>query len=252
MPHGLDDIDRTILYYLSQDARHNSAADIAEHVRVSAQTVRNRINQLENDGVIEGYHPQIDFERAAGYITNLFICTTGVEDRARHAHQAAQIPGVINIREIMTGKADLRIIAVGNDTDEITQIARAISDLGINIERGELIRREHSIPFRQYSPEEGLEGPTITDFLNLKGESEVVEVTVDEKTPIVGKTLRDATQEGILADDVLVASIERDDATLTPQGDTTVEVGDVITILSRRGFDEKLTAIFSNPPEGSN
>ncbi|MFB6298355.1 MAG: AsnC family transcriptional regulator, partial [Salinirussus sp.] len=38
---GLDDVDRAVLYFLSEDARHSSATDIAEHVRVSAQTVRN-------------------------------------------------------------------------------------------------------------------------------------------------------------------------------------------------------------------
>jgi len=132
--YGLDDIDRSILYHLSRDARRNSATDIADHVRVSAQTVRNRIKQLEESGVIKGYHPQIDYERADGLLTNLFMCTTSASDRERLARQALQIPGVVNIREIMTGHTDLRITAIGQDTDEISQIARVITDLGIAIE----------------------------------------------------------------------------------------------------------------------
>lgn len=252
MVYGLDGIDRTILYYLSQDARHNSAADIADHVRVSAQTVRNRINQLEENGVIKGYHTQIDFERGEGYLTNIFMCTTGVEDRARLARQALQIPGVVNIREIMTGETDLRIVAVGKDTDELTQIARAITDLGIEIKEEDLVRREHITPFRRYSPQAERQGPTITDFLSLTGDAAVVEFTVSEETPIVGETLRDAKQEGLFNDDVLVISIERDDAILTPQGDTIIEAGDIVTVLSRHGIDDKLETTFSPPADGSN
>lgn len=99
-----------ILYDLSHDARHNSAADIAEHVRVSAQTVRNRIDQLEENGVIKGDHTQIDVGRE-GYLTALFLCTTSVKDRARLAHQVLQIPGIVNVRAIVTGRTDLWIVA---------------------------------------------------------------------------------------------------------------------------------------------
>lgn len=62
MVYGLNDIDRSMLYDLSRDARRNSVTDIVDHVRVSAQTVRNRIKQLEESGVTKGYHPQIDYE----------------------------------------------------------------------------------------------------------------------------------------------------------------------------------------------
>ena len=57
----LDDVDRGILYALQRDARN---VTIAEEVDVSASTVRNRIGRLEDIGVIEGYYPKINSERA--------------------------------------------------------------------------------------------------------------------------------------------------------------------------------------------
>jgi DNA-binding Lrp family transcriptional regulator len=43
---------------------HAQLDEIAEEVDVSASTVRNRIDRLEEAGVIEGYYPKINYERA--------------------------------------------------------------------------------------------------------------------------------------------------------------------------------------------
>lgn len=59
-----DEIDKRILYHLARDARGISAPDIADEVNVSAGSIRNRINRLEEEGVLEGYHARIDYERA--------------------------------------------------------------------------------------------------------------------------------------------------------------------------------------------
>jgi len=244
MVYGLDDIDRSILYHLSRDARRNSATDIADHVRVSAQTVRNRIKQLEESGVIKGYHPQIDYERADSLLTNLFMCTTSASDRERLARQALQIPGVVNIREIMTGHTDLRITAIGHDTDEISQIARAITDLGIDIEEEDLVRREHVSPYRKFDSDGAQQGPAITDFLSLAGDAELLEITVEEGADIAGKTLEEANANELLDEDVLVITIERDDVIVTPRGKTTVKAGDAVTLLLRGDADAEFGTTF--------
>lgn len=249
MVYGLDDIDRSILYHLSRDARSNSATDIADHVRVSAQTVRNRIKQLEESGVIKGYHPQIDYERADGLLTNLFMCTTTASDRERLARQALQIPGVVNIREIMTGHTDLRITAIGQDTDEISQIARAITDLGIDIEEEDLVRREHVSPYRKFDSDGAQQGPAITDFLSLAGDAELLEITVEEGADIAGKTLEEANANELLDEDVLVITIERDDVIVTPRGKTTVKAGDAVTLLLRGDADAEFGTTFGAGPE---
>jgi len=66
MSHHLDEIDRRILHALMSDARNTSAPMIAEGLNVSAATVRNRIERLEEEGVIRGYTAIVDFEQADG------------------------------------------------------------------------------------------------------------------------------------------------------------------------------------------
>ena len=71
MVHNLDDVDRGILHILQGNAREATAADMGDKVGTSASTVRNRIEYLE-EGVIRGYHPELDYE-AAGFDLHLFI-----------------------------------------------------------------------------------------------------------------------------------------------------------------------------------
>lgn len=64
-PAELDELDRSILRQLNEDAR-KSYRDIAKEVTASISTVSNRIRRLEAAGVIRGYAPIID-EAKLGY-----------------------------------------------------------------------------------------------------------------------------------------------------------------------------------------
>jgi len=55
----LDELDKYVIYRLQGDARTTSAAEIAEDYGVSPSTVRNRIAQLVEDGVVEGAPPPV-------------------------------------------------------------------------------------------------------------------------------------------------------------------------------------------------
>lgn len=81
MGFRLDDIDRRVIHALMEDARNTSAPDVAESVNVSPGTIRNRINRLEDAGIITGYRAEIDFERADGRLTNLYMGTAPLEER---------------------------------------------------------------------------------------------------------------------------------------------------------------------------
>lgn len=240
----LDEIDRRILYHLARDARGVSAPDVAEEVNVSAGTVRNRIKQLEEQGVIEGYHARIDYERAERRLTNLFICSTDVPDRERIAKQVADVPGVVGVRELMTGRGNLHVTAVGEDMADLSRVARDLADLGIEVEEENLIQQEYRGPYDAFGPEDDSEGHSITDFMSLSGGAEVVELTVATGAPMAGLTLREANQQGVIDAEDLVISIERDDEMLTPKGDTRVRADDVVTLFSRTGIDDDAIAAF--------
>mgnify|MGYP003836700769 CR=1 FL=1 len=240
-----DTVDERILYYLSQDARHTSAPDIAEKVDVSAPTVRNRIRRLEEEGVIRGYHTDIDYQKVNGRLTNHYICSTGNRDRGEMAQRVLDVQGVINVREIMSGKGDLRITVVGEDTDDLTRIAQGISSLGIEIDDEDLIHREY---FRAYAPfgprGEALASP-VTGVAGLAGDADVVEILVREHAPIAGKTLEEANQAGLVPSDMLVVQVNRDEGTITPTGETVIEQDDFVTIHSRSGVTEGTLEAFT-------
>lgn len=239
MQERLDDIDRRILYYLRVDARNTTAPMIAQEVDVSAATIRNRIEQLENQGVIQGYHADINYETAEGKLMNIFLCNapTDVDDIVA---RVLQVPGVVHVRSTMTGRENLHVQAIGSDTADLTRIKRTLADLGLEIEDEGLINGEYYRPYDQYGPAETHERSPLTDFMTLSGGAEVVEIPVKEDAPIAGRTIEESVDEGILDEEVLVIAVEREDEVITPRGETDLRVGDVLTVFTRRGVQDHL------------
>ncbi|AFO56267.1 MULTISPECIES: Lrp/AsnC family transcriptional regulator [Natrinema] len=245
MTREIDDVDEQILYYLTREARHTSAPDIAEQVDVSPPTVRNRIRRLEEDGIINGYHAHVNYE-ADGRLTNLFICSTSATDRQELAQRVLDVPGVINVREIMTGKGDLQVKVIGTDTDDLTRIAQDITALGIEINDEGLVHREYFRPYAQFGPREKEPISPVTGVAGLSGDADVIEVIVKDGAPIAGKTLQQANEESLIPSSVLVVRIDRDEQAITPTGETTIEVNDFVTVHSRSGITDETLAVFTS------
>jgi Lrp/AsnC family leucine-responsive transcriptional regulator len=241
----IDTIDEQILYYLTEEARHTSAPDIAEKVDVSAPTVRNRIRRLEEEGVIRGYHADVNYQKVGGRLTNHYVCSTGNRDRKEMAQRVLDVPGVINVREIMSGKGDLRITVVGTDTDDLTRIAQGIISLGIEIDDEDLVHREYFRPYAPFGPRDEEVASPVTGVAGLAGDADVVEVIVREEAPIAGKTLQQANEEELIPSDVLVVRINRDEGTITPTGETLIKEDDFVTIHSRSGVTEETLQVFT-------
>lgn len=241
----IDTVDERILYYLSRDARHTSAPDIAEKVDVSAPTVRNRIRRLEEAGVIRGYHADIDYQKVGGRLMNHHVCSTGNRDRQEMAQRVLDVPGVVNVREIMSGKGDLGVTAVGTDTADLTRIAQDIAALGIEIDDEDLIHREYFRPYAPFGPRGDELVSPVTGVAGLAGDADVVEIIVRDDAPIAGKSLQEANEEGLLSSDVLVVRISRDEEAITPTGETRIEEGDFVTINSRTGVSDETLAAFT-------
>lgn len=251
--HGmLDEIDERILYYLAQEARRTSAPDITADLDVSAATIRNRINQLEDDDVIQGYHAHVDYEKAGGNLTYLFICNTDPARREYFAKEALEVPGVIHVRELMSGRRHLQIEAVGENKAEISRIARELSTLGIDIEDEALVQSEYHSPYEPFGPTES-DISQDSDFTNLRelaGGAKVLDVTVAETAKGTGRTIRELSEEGLLEDDLLIVAIERGDEVITPNGETRIQQGDLISVFSQDGDTEDLVRLFTGaePP----
>lgn len=146
----LDEIDFGILHLLQEDARNTTPGDMADVLPVSSQTVRNRIEKMEDRGIIEGYAPVINYEKAGFPISLQFSCTAPVPKREELAEEALDIPHIVNVQEMLSARENVRPTAVTNETDDLNDISTRLDDLGLEIERQCLKRREHRRPFNHF------------------------------------------------------------------------------------------------------
>lgn len=248
MSYRPDEIDRRILYYLGANARDTSAPMIAEEVDVTPATVRNRINRLEENEIIRGYHADIDYESSSGKVTTQFTCTAPVSKRSALANEAVSTPGVIHVRELLTGQENLVVTAVGEDTTDVNRIAQQLSAAGVTIERESTVLDETFRPYNGFAPEDDRASSAVTDFQTVVGGGEVVEFTVSETADISGLTLKAANRDGLVPDAVLVVGIERDGTHITPNGDTQIKPGDLVSVFSPETLPEQLVDAFNSEP----
>ncbi|WP_135822396.1 Lrp/AsnC family transcriptional regulator [Halostella litorea] len=156
----LDNVDKGILYLLQQNARDNTTAGIAEKVGVSSSTVGNRIQKLEENGVITGYHPTVNYEKAGLDHHLLAIGTVPYGRRGTLGKQILAVSGVVSIRELLTNKQNVAIELVGYSRKYIESALDELKELGVTIERIEMMKRERTQPFDDLGKEYTTEGDT--------------------------------------------------------------------------------------------
>ena len=127
-----------------------SASTIAERLDVSARTIRNRIDKLEESGVINGYRLDVNYEIVGYQLHTMVLCTAPIEGREDIAKEAADIPGVVNVQEIMTGDQNLLVEVVGTDGDDLSRITSDLNDLGVRINDEDIIRNDHDSQFHEF------------------------------------------------------------------------------------------------------
>lgn len=149
-PYQLDDVDKGIVHLLQKDARNNTTTEIAKEVGVSSSTVGNRIQNMEDADIIEGYNPDINYERAELPLHILFVCTAPVSTQTELADKALDIYGVIDVREMLSGTRNVRVEAISQAIDEIEKTTQELDDLGLEIETSEIVKQQHTRPFDHF------------------------------------------------------------------------------------------------------
>jgi len=147
---SLDEVDRGILFTLQRDARNTTIADIAEEVDVSASTVRNRIEHMEETGVIEGYYPKINYELANFPLHVLFVCSAPADRREELAAGALDSHGVVDIREMLTNTRNIYVEVVAVDTGDLTQITNELATMGFEVVSSEIITNHYTRPWAKF------------------------------------------------------------------------------------------------------
>ena len=90
----MDDIDRKILKLLQENARM-SLKTIAEKTFLSSPAVSARIEKLEKDGVIAGYHAMVDPMKLGYHILAFINLDVIPEDKPKFYAYAESVPNVL-------------------------------------------------------------------------------------------------------------------------------------------------------------
>lgn len=147
----LDETDRAIIYHLQSNGRQ-PITDIADAVEVADNTVRNRIARLKQDGIIQGYSVNVDYDRAGVPHYYIFLCTAPVSEREQLADATREMEGVVEVVTLMTGESNVLVHAIGMEKDDITHLAYDIDDLGLRINSEHVVRDHTRHPFTAFGP----------------------------------------------------------------------------------------------------
>lgn len=149
----LDNVDKGILYLLQKDARRNTTGDMAAKVGVSSSTVANRINRLEERGVILGYHPIIRYSETGLGHHLLVTATVPLRKREEMLDDIMEVSGIVSIRELLTNNENLSLELVGLTSEDIEESLEELDSLGVDIERMEMMKQERVNPYNHFGKE---------------------------------------------------------------------------------------------------
>jgi DNA-binding Lrp family transcriptional regulator len=141
--YELDDVDKRLLTLLQEDARY-TALELAERIGVSDNTIHNRMDRLEEAGIITGYTTTIDHDRTGLDLYFAFTCTARISERSAMAEDILEIPEVLEVTELMTGEHNLLVKAVGGEDEDISRVAEQVDQLDVEINDENLIREQHT------------------------------------------------------------------------------------------------------------
>ena len=119
----LDKKDQVILTELKKNSR-NSTKTIASNVKIPRVTVHDRIQKMQEKGIIKSFTTIVDYEKL-GLSTKVFIFVsflhnTNVSQREL-AKRISKIPGVYEVH-IISGEYDLLLKIRGKSLEEIGKL----------------------------------------------------------------------------------------------------------------------------------
>lgn len=133
-----DRVDAGILARLQGDARNVTTTAIAEDLDLAASTVATRLSRLESEGFVEGYWPELDYERL-GFDHRVLVTGTIAGDG--DVEDLAAVEGVVAVQKLLTDDANVVLDVVGRSADELEAQVDRLGDLGVEVLRTEVVER---------------------------------------------------------------------------------------------------------------
>ncbi|USZ72478.1 Lrp/AsnC family transcriptional regulator [Natronosalvus halobius] len=117
---NLDDTDRAILRILQENAR-TPFSEIARQIDMSSATVHDRVNRLEEAGVIEGYHAKVE-PKAIGLGISALVGLRVEQGREQDTlERLTDIEGVQEVH-LTTGEWDVMMRVYAADADALREL----------------------------------------------------------------------------------------------------------------------------------
>ncbi len=126
-----ENLDRKLVNALLGDGRA-SLRSLAEDLDVSVTTVSNHLSDLEEDGIIRGYTPKVDYDKLGYDVTAILQLKVEGSELVDVTESLADHKQMVSVYEV-TGDHD--IVAVGKfvDTDDMnSEIKDLLNDPAIN------------------------------------------------------------------------------------------------------------------------
>ena len=120
MPNNLDATDRAILEALGEDARMPNNR-LAERVGIAPSTCLARVKALRDDGVLLGFHAEIDLAALGRPLQAIIAVRLAVHAREQidaFTNDVRQLPGVLSVFH-MTGVTDYLLWVAAADMQDL-------------------------------------------------------------------------------------------------------------------------------------
>lgn len=88
--------------------------------------------------------------------------------------------------------------------------------------------------------------PIARDFMQLGGEVEMVEFSVDENSKAGGKKVAELEKEGIIPESSRIIIVKREEEVILPKSDTEIRAEDILVVVSKESDTEKLVKPFKS------
>jgi DNA-binding Lrp family transcriptional regulator len=120
----IDDLDRQILTLLQKDARL-SYREIAKELGIAVGTVYNRIKRLEEEGVIKGFYPKLDYEKLGYGLTAIIGVRAQGKRIIEIEKEIAKDDHVMCVYDV-TGEFDIIVVAKFRGREDMNKFVKSV------------------------------------------------------------------------------------------------------------------------------
>ncbi len=120
----IDELDRKILSLLQRDARL-SYREIAKELNVAVGTVYNRLKRLEEEGILKGFYPKLDYERLGYELTAIIGVRAQGKRIIQIEREIAKDDHVLCVYDV-TGEYDIIVVAKFKGREDMNRFVKKV------------------------------------------------------------------------------------------------------------------------------